>query len=101
MSTPILLLNCGSSSIKYQVIDADSEDVVANGIIQRIGESESTLDHSYAGQNRHDQHGFPNHARALAPLPRCRTITLVSLTSRPSRVASRRETKACDVPWKP
>ena len=48
MSTPILLLNCGSSSIKYQVIDADSEDVVANGIIQRIGESESTLDHSYA-----------------------------------------------------
>lgn len=68
MSTPILLLNCGSSSIKYQVIDADSEDVVANGIIQRIGESESTLDHSYAGQNRHDQHGFPNHARALAHL---------------------------------
>ena len=40
-------------------------------------------------------------AAALAPLPRCRTTTLVSLTSRPSRVASRRETKACDVPWKP
>ena len=68
MSTPILLLNCGSSSIKYQVIDADSEEVVASGIIQRIGESESTLDHSYAGQSRHDQHGFPNHARALTHL---------------------------------
>jgi acetate kinase len=70
MSTPILLLNCGSSSVKYQVIDADTEDVVASGIIQRIGESESTLDHNYAGQSRHDVHGFPNHARALAHLVR-------------------------------
>lgn len=70
MSTPILLLNCGSSSIKYQVIDASSEAVVASGIIERIGQSESTLDHSYAGQTRHDQHGFPNHARALAHLVR-------------------------------
>ncbi|MFZ0529640.1 MAG: acetate kinase, partial [Propionicimonas sp.] len=68
MSTPILLLNCGSSSIKYQVIDADDEQVVASGIIQRIGEPESTLDHTYAGQSRHDAHGFPNHARALAHL---------------------------------
>jgi acetate kinase len=68
VSTPILLLNCGSSSIKYQVIDADSEAVVASGIIQRIGEGESTLDHTFAGQSRHDVRGFPNHARALAYL---------------------------------
>lgn len=68
MTTPILLLNCGSSSIKYQVIDADTEEVVANGIIQRIGESESTLDHHVGEISRHDDHGFPNHARALAHL---------------------------------
>ena len=42
MSTPILLLNAGSSSIKYQVIDADNEDVLASGIIQRIGQPETT-----------------------------------------------------------
>ena len=70
MSTPILLLNCGSSSIKYQVIDADSEAVVASGIIERIGQSESTLDHTFAGQTTHDKHGFPNHSRALAHLVR-------------------------------
>jgi len=70
VSTPILLLNCGSSSIKYQVIDADDEDVLASGIIQRIGQPESTLDHKFGDQTRHDDHGFPNHARALAHLVR-------------------------------
>lgn len=69
MSTPILL-NCGSSPIKYRVIDVDSEEAVASSIIERIGQSESTLNHNYAGKTRHDQHGFPNHSRALAHLVR-------------------------------
>jgi acetate kinase len=68
VSTPILLLNCGSSSIKYQVIDADSEEVVANGNIQRIGDGESTISHTFAGQTLQDEHGFPNHAHALSYL---------------------------------
>jgi acetate kinase len=68
VSEPVLLLNCGSSSIKYQVIDVATEEVVASGIIQRIGEGESTLDHSYAGETRHDSRGFPNHAWALSHL---------------------------------
>lgn len=68
MSTPILILNCGSSSIKYQVIDADSEDVVAKGIIQRIGEAAGTLDHQIGEETVHVDRGFPNHSRALAYL---------------------------------
>ncbi len=68
MSTPILLLNCGSSSIKYQVIDADTEDVVASGIIQRIGDESGTIDHTYAGQTHFAERGFPNHGRALTVL---------------------------------
>ncbi|PFG18255.1 acetate kinase [Propionicimonas paludicola] len=68
MSEPVLLLNCGSSSIKYQVIDMATEEVVASGIIQRIGESESTLDHDFGGSSRHDSLGFPDHAHALAHL---------------------------------
>ncbi len=70
MSTPILLLNCGSSSIKYQVIDADSEAVVASGIIQRIGDESGTLDHKLDGETVHVDRGFPNHARALSYLVR-------------------------------
>jgi len=70
VSTPVLLLNCGSSSIKYQVIDADTEVVVANGIIQRIGEESGSLDHRLDGEMVHVDRGFPNHARALNYLVR-------------------------------
>jgi acetate kinase len=68
VSEPVLLLNCGSSSIKYQVIDMATEEVVASGIIQRIGESESTLDHEFGEVKRHDSVGFPDHAHALEHL---------------------------------
>ena len=68
MPTPILLLNCGSSSIKYQVIDADNEDVLASGIIQRIGDESGTIDHRVDGQTHHQTRGFPNHGRALTVL---------------------------------
>ncbi|MFT4109204.1 acetate/propionate family kinase [Propionicimonas sp.] len=70
MSTPVLLLNCGSSSIKYKVIDADSEAVIASGIIQRIGEESGTLDHKLESETVHVDRGFPNHARALTYLVR-------------------------------
>ena len=70
MAKPILLLNCGSSSIKYQVIDAESEEVEANGIIQRIGEENGTLDHRLPDETVHVDRGFANHDRALTYLMR-------------------------------
>ena len=39
----ILVLNCGSSSIKYQLLEMPQETVVASGIVERIGEKVSTL----------------------------------------------------------
>ena len=33
----ILVLNCGSSSLKYQLIDSESENVLAKGLCERIG----------------------------------------------------------------
>ena len=35
----ILVLNCGSSSLKYQLINMDTEEVIASGKYERIGES--------------------------------------------------------------
>lgn len=35
----ILVLNCGSSSIKYQLINMETQDVMAEGIAERIGEN--------------------------------------------------------------
>ena len=33
----ILVLNCGSSSLKYQLIDMETENVLAKGLCERIG----------------------------------------------------------------
>ena len=39
----ILVLNCGSSSLKYQLIDMDTESVMAKGLCERIGIEGSRL----------------------------------------------------------
>ena len=67
MARLILLLNCGSSSIKYQVIDADIEDVVATGLVQKVGQdSVGTLDHSVDAGEFHVDQRFTDHTEALA-----------------------------------
>ncbi|MGB5287442.1 MAG: acetate kinase [Ignavibacteriaceae bacterium] len=42
----VLVLNCGSSSIKYQFIDTDTETALAKGIVERIGMTGAVLSHS-------------------------------------------------------
>ena len=42
----ILVLNCGSSSIKYQLFDMTSKDVIAKGIVEKIGMTGSFLKHT-------------------------------------------------------
>jgi acetate kinase len=41
----ILVLNCGSSSIKYQLFDMEDESVMASGLAERIGEAQGKLTH--------------------------------------------------------
>ncbi|MBN7547989.1 acetate kinase, partial [Mycobacteroides abscessus subsp. abscessus] len=36
----VLVLNCGSSSVKYQLIEPESGRVIAHGLVERIGEEE-------------------------------------------------------------
>ncbi|MGO4958080.1 acetate/propionate family kinase [Luteococcus sp. Sow4_B9] len=67
MPKPILLLNCGSSSIKYQMIDADTEAVMAVGLVQKVGEpTPGTIDHEVDGEEFHDEVYFPSHTEAIA-----------------------------------
>lgn len=42
----VLVLNCGSSSIKYQFIDTDGEITLAKGAVERIGMSSAVLTHA-------------------------------------------------------
>ncbi len=46
----ILVLNCGSSSLKYQLIDMDNESVLAKGICERIAIDGSKLTHKAPGK---------------------------------------------------
>lgn len=41
----ILVINCGSSSIKYQLIQMTGPEVLASGLVERIGEPEGDLVH--------------------------------------------------------
>ena len=47
----ILVLNCGSSSLKYQLFDMTSETVMAKGICERIGIQGSALTHKPSGKD--------------------------------------------------
>ncbi len=48
----ILVLNCGSSSIKYQLIDTEKEIVMAKGLVERIGMSSAVLTHTPYGKEK-------------------------------------------------
>ena len=48
MST-VLIVNSGSSSIKYQLIDVDNEEVIAKGLIERIGTDHGVMNHKHEG----------------------------------------------------
>ena len=48
----IFVVNCGSSSIKYQLIDMGEETVLAKGLVERIGLPWATLVHTPLGQDK-------------------------------------------------
>lgn len=50
----ILVLNCGSSSLKYQLIDMADESVIAKGLCERIGIEGSKLTHQAAGKDKYE-----------------------------------------------
>ena len=48
----ILVINCGSSSLKYQLISSDTEEVLAKGLCERIGIDGSAISHTPAGGDK-------------------------------------------------
>ena len=48
----ILVINCGSSSLKYQLISSEAEDVLAKGLSERIGIAGSAISHTPAGGDK-------------------------------------------------
>ncbi|MFC4078032.1 acetate kinase [Salinithrix halophila] len=48
----ILVINCGSSSIKYQLYNMEKEEVLAKGLVERIGSEQSILNHQVTGKEK-------------------------------------------------
>ena len=62
----ILVINCGSSSLKYQLIDMANEGVLAKGLCERIGIEGSKLTHQPAGKDKLViEKPMPNHKTAI------------------------------------
>ena len=62
----ILVLNCGSSSLKYQLINMDNDEVIAKGNYERIGMEGSFLTHKFGNEKKVYEHAAPNHEEAIA-----------------------------------
>ena len=61
----ILVLNAGSSSLKYQLIDMNGEQVLAKGVCEKVTIEGSFLTHTKGGEKVKIQHEMPNHQVAL------------------------------------
>lgn len=48
----VLVINCGSSSLKYQVLDMTNEELLAKGLVERIGIKGSVINHEKTGQEK-------------------------------------------------
>jgi acetate kinase len=61
----IMTLNCGSSSVKYQVYDWKNRDVLAVGVIERIGQDVSSIEHKYNSEEIVKEFSCPGHKEAI------------------------------------
>ena len=65
----VLVLNCGSSSLKYQVLDMKNESefsLLAKGLVERIGLEMGDITHSVTGKEKHKVHApIPTHTEGI------------------------------------
>lgn len=65
--TPVVLvINAGSSSVKYQLVDPASGTSYATGLIERIGLADGVVHHTVGGESHERTLNIPDHAAALA-----------------------------------
>ena len=61
----VLVVNCGSSSLKYQLIDMENESLLAKGNFERIGEESAFVTHKVGGEKYVTKKPTMNHEEAL------------------------------------
>ena len=61
----ILVLNSGSSSLKYQVIDTNTGEMLVKGNYERVGQAGAFLTHKVNGEKHKFEHPAKNHEKAI------------------------------------
>ena len=61
----VLVINCGSSSLKYQLINSDTEDVLAKGLCERIGIDGMLTYQPEGGEKEKSEIAMPTHTEAI------------------------------------
>ena len=74
----VLVINAGSSSLKYQLINVETQELLAKGLCDRVGSDEAMHKHGLGGNEVSDQVPMPDHDHAVA-------IVLETLTSGPMK----------------
>ena len=69
----VLVINCGSSSLKYQLFDMENETVLAKGNCERIGNAESFIGFSANGEKDETKVFMPNHTEAFLQVKKALT----------------------------
>ena len=62
----ILVINCGSSSLKYQLIDSETEAVLAKGLCERIGIDGMFTYQKTSGEKKVTQIDQPDHKKSVS-----------------------------------
>ena len=61
----VLVVNCGSSSLKYQLIDMETEEVLAKGNVEKIGANDSFLTHKVGEEKYKIEKPIANHEEGI------------------------------------
>ena len=60
-SSSVLVINSGSSSIKYQLVDPETGDAIAKGLVERIGDPMGLIKHVYGDAVTEEELPVPDH----------------------------------------
>ena len=74
----VLVINAGSSSLKYQLINVETQHLLARGLCERVGTDEAVHKHGLSGNEHVDELPLPTHDDAVA-------LVLETLTSGPTK----------------
>jgi acetate kinase len=66
MSQDVLVINSGSSSIKYQLVDVEAEEAIASGTLERIGQDSGIVTHTGPDGRTTLEQPIPDHEAGMA-----------------------------------